>query len=504
MFALKNFKDYLESTEEIGFVEEVMDYLVYVSGLPCAMPHELIVFESGEFGQVLSLSREFAEILVFSKTLVKAGVRATRTNTLLQIPVGPEYLGQVIDPLGTPIDGIKLFKSPSKYLPIDVNPGGIETRKRIKKPLETGITLVDLIIPLGKGQRELIIGDRKSGKTNFIVHTILNQAKQGNICIYAAIGKKKIDIKKTEEFFKKSGIMENVIIVASSPEDPSTIIHLTPYTAMAIAEYFKDQGRDTLIVLDDLSTHAKFYREISLLARRFPGRNSYPGDIFHVHSKLLERAGNFITDKGEVAITCLPVVETTQGDLTGYIQTNIMSMTDGHVYFDSDLFSKGRRPAINPFLSVTRVGHQTQSKLRREINRELLSFLNLYEKIQNYVHFGAELSESVKNTLSTGERVLHLFDQPLYKTVSSNLQVYLFCVLWVGIWQGKGLEEMRQEVEQITLSYEKDKKINEEINKFIENYDSFNKILAEITSHLNKLRPSLGLAIENQNKQIIQ
>lgn len=485
---MKSFNDYLKETEEIGFVEEVIEYIVYSSGLPSAVPHEMVVFETGEMGQVISLSKDLVEILVFSRTQVKVGTKVTRTKEFLEIPVGEELLGETIDPLGNIIDSIKPIQKPSNHLPIDRTPAGITARKRITKSLETGIILVDLIIPLGKGQRELVIGDRKSGKTNFIAHTILNQAKLGTTCIYAAVGKKKIDIKKMEEFFIKNKVMDKVIIVASSPQDPSTIIYLTPYTAMSIAEFFRDKGKDTLIILDDLSTHAKFYREISLLGKRFPGRNSYPGDIFHVHSKLLERAGNFITGKDEDAsITCMPVVETVQGDLTGYIQTNIMSMTDGHIFFDSDLFSKGRRPAINPFLSVTRVGHQTQNQLKREINRELISFLTLYEKIQNYVHFGAELSDSVKATLATGDRILHLFDQPLYKTNASQVQLFLFCSLWVGTWNNKTPEEMKKDIEKITDAYISNQGIREQINKFIESQDSFNKLLGEIRTLTDKV-----------------
>jgi len=477
---MKDFKKYLDETQEIGFVEEVKQYLIYANGLPGAMPHEMIVFESGELGQVMSLAQKLVEILVFSDSPIKVGTRVTRTNHFLEIPVSEDLLGKTIDPLGKSINSIKLSKKTSEKRPIDVTPSGIQKRQRITKPLETGVTMVDLIIPLGRGQRELVIGDRKSGKTNFIVHTVLNQAREGHICIYTGIGKKKIDVKKVEEFFQKNGVMKNIIIVASSPEDPSSIIHLTPYTAMTIAEYFRDKGRDTLIVLDDLSTHAKFYREISLIAKRFPGRNSYPGDIFHIHSKLLERAGNFIHEKGEVSITCLPVVETTQGDLSGYIQTNIMSMTDGHIFFDNDLFSKGRRPAINPFLSVTRVGHQAQGQLRREINRELISFLTLFEKVQNYVHFGAELSESIKATLSTGEQIMNLFDQPLYRTNPPNFQVFLFCTLWTGFWSQKSLAEMRQDIEKLTTAFDKDKELQKTINEFVEKYDSFNKLLGEI------------------------
>lgn len=497
---MKSFSEYLDEIGEIGYVEEVIDSLVYANGLPCAMPHEIIVFETGEFGQVLSLGQETVEVLVFSRNSIRVGTKVTRTNNLLGTPVGPELLGQTIDPLGYKPDGTKAVKRPKKTLLLDMIPSGIATRYRIRRPLQTGINLVDLIIPLGKGQRELVIGDRKSGKTNFIIHSILSQSKLGDVCIYAAIGKKRIDIKKIEEFFKRNGIMENIVIVATSPQDPSSIIYLTPYTAMAIAEYFKDEGRDTLIVFDDLSSHAKFYREIALLGKRFPGRNSYPGDIFHIHSKLLERAGNFMTEKGEVAITCLPIVETIQGDLTGYIQTNIMSMTDGHIYFDSDLFSKGRRPAINPFLSVTRVGHQAQSQLRREISRELISFLTLYEKVQSYVHFGAEMSESLKNTLFIGDRLLFFFDQPLYKTNPINLQLFIFCILWSGAWNQKDMKELKHEIEKAVDAYNGNEKVQGKINRLIENYVSFNKLLGDIQQNKDAILAEIDLLYHEGNK----
>lgn len=492
---MKSFKEYLDEIGEIGYIEETVDYLIYASGLPGAMPHEIIISETGDIGQVLSLSEKFVEILVFSKEPVKVGTKMTRTNKILEVPAGPELLGQTIDPLVNPIEGNNIFKKPDTFMPLDVTPYGISFRKKVQQTLETGVTLVDLIIPLGKGQRELVIGDRKSGKTNFIAHTILNQAKKGDVCIYAAVGKKRLDIKRAEEFFAKNGVLKNIIIIASSPEDPSSIIYLTPYTAMAVAEYFRDQGKSVLVVLDDLSSHAKFYREIALLGKRFPGRNSYPGDIFHVHSKLLERSGNFIINGKETAITCLPVVETTQGDLSGYIQTNIMSMTDGHIFFDNDLFTKGRRPAINPFLSVTRVGHQAQNQLRREINRELISFLTLFEKIQNYVHFGAELNESVRNTVLMGERILSLFDQPLHKTLPINLQVFLFCSLWAGVWSNKTSDEMKNEIEKVISLFEENKAISEQINKFVESYDSFNKLLGDIKQTYERIFPEFVVKV---------
>src|SRR5581483_5765076 len=353
---MKDFLTYLKETEEVGYISQVINFLIEIEGLPSARLNELVVFETGEIGRITTIAHKSVEVITFSKTSVKVGTRVTRTNEFLMVGVGDGLLGKTVDPLGASLDPQNPIGKLSELRPIDVTPGGIDTRSRITKPLETGATLVDLIIPLGMGQRELVIGDRKTGKTSFLIQAILTQAKRGTICIYAAIGKKTLDIKKIEELFQKSGIAKNTVVVASSSQDPVGVIYLTPYTAMTVAEYFRDSGRDVLVVLDDLSTHAKFYREISLLGRRFPGRNSYPGDIFYTHAKLLERAGNFKTAKGPVSITCLPVTEAVQGDLTGYIQTNLMSMTDGHIYFDNDLFSKGKRPAVNTFLSVTRVG----------------------------------------------------------------------------------------------------------------------------------------------------
>ena len=473
---MKDFTAYLNETEEIGFVEQVADAIIHVSGLPKAKPDEIVVFETGEFGQVFSVQPSYVEILVFSKKQVKPGIRVTRTNEVLKVPVGYELLGRVIDPLGKSISGIKPLKTPSEKRPIDTPAAGIVKRRSVTKPFETGILLVDLAIPLGHGQRELIVGDRKTGKTSFLTRTILNQTRRGNICIYAAIGKKKLDVKKIEEFFAQNGVLDKMVILASSSEDSTGVIYLTPYTAMTISEYFRDEGKDVLLVLDDLSSHARFYREISLLGKRFPGRNSYPSDIFYTHARLMERAGNFITEKGEASITCLTVAEATQGDLSGYIETNLMSMTDGHLYFDKDLFYLGRRPAINPFLSVTRVGRQTQTQLRRDINREIMSFLSLYEKMQSFIHFGAELNESVKATLATGEMIIHFFNQAINEVVPINLQIMAFSMLWSNLWRGHDTAVIRKQLHQILEAYNSDKKFMEKIDKLAES-DSFNKLL---------------------------
>lgn len=475
---MKDFTFYLDATSEIGFVEEASHALVSVSGLPKARLGEIVLFESGEFGQVLTLKHETVEVLTFAKKQVVVGTRATRTNELLQIPVSIDLLGHTIDPLGNRIDN-SVYK-PTIFRPIESKALGIAARKRISKPLATGVSLVDLVIPLGRGQRQLILGDRKTGKTKFLLQILLTQAREGNIAIYAAIGKRQLDIKNIEAFLAAHNIANNTIIVASQAHDPAGIIMLTPFSAMTLAEYFRDAGRDVLVILDDLTTHAKFYREIALLAKRFPGRNSYPADIFSVHARLLERAGNFKMKNGESAISCLPVVETTQGDLTGYLQTNVMSMTDGHIFFDSDLFSKGRRPAINPFLSVTRVGRQTQAKLKRDMQREITVALALFEKTERFTHFGAELSEGVKLSLSLGENIVSFFDQTPETVIAPNVQVVLFSMLWHGVWQQKGASKMRADMEKIIALYESDRQIASLIDGRIAEAPSFNDFLGKI------------------------
>jgi F-type H+/Na+-transporting ATPase subunit alpha len=474
---MKDFKYYLDSIAEIGFVEEASNAIVRISGLPKLKTDEIVIFETGKIGIVLSFNSKVAEILVFSKEPVSHGTKVVRTNEFLQVPVGTELFGRIIDPLGNPLTAMNSYKKPDKTRRINTLVSGILSRKTISRQLETGIPAVDLVMPLGFGQRELIIGDRKTGKTNFLMQAILSQAKQKHICIYAAIGKKRLDIKEIESIFNRYKIFDQIIIVATGFDDPIGLSFLVPFSAMSIAEYFRDEGHDVLLALDDLTTHAKFYREISLLDKKFPGRNSYPGDIFYTHARLLERAGNFITEKGENAITCLPVVETVQGDLSGYIQTNIMSMTDGHLYFDSDLFAKGRRPAINPFLSVTRVGKQTQSTLKRDINREILSFLTISEKMQTLSHFGAELTESSKVTLAVGEKVVEFLSQGPAITMPINLQMLLFSMFWNNILQNKNIEPIGVDVNKMIDTYKTKQNVTKEVDNVITEAKGFNDML---------------------------
>lgn len=467
---MSNFNDYLEAIGEVGEVEEVLYSIVSVTGLPKLKPGEIVVFENGQLGQTLSISSEKAEILLLSHKSVRVGEKVARTDKFLSVPISDDILGSVIDPFGNSINGKKITSQ--AWGKLDPNPPALSERSGVKDPVETGTALVDLLIPIGKGQRELIIGDRKTGKTQFFVRTILNQAKKGNICIYASVGKRIEEIKEILDSLRKKGIDQDVIVVATSASDAPGLIFMTPYTAMAIAEHFRNKGKDALVILDDLTNHAMYYRQISLLAGRFPGRNSYPGDIFYIHSKLLERAGNF--KKG--SITCLPVAESILGDLSGYIQTNLMSITDGHIFFDSEYANLGRRPAINPFLSVTRVGQQAETPLVRDLSRELSTFLIQLEELQTFMHFGSELSEDVIQKLKLGDRVLEFFNQPT-DIVPINLSVLTTGMLWIGVWRDQKVADMRAKIKKMVEEYELNTNFRKSIDQLIAKTATFKELL---------------------------
>lgn len=476
----KDFTQYLEETGEVGFVRRVIASLVYVEGLPGAHLEELIAFETGESGQVTALGEHMVEVMAFSKIPIKNGIRAARTGHPIEVLVGEGLQGTIIDPLGRLISPLEFTQTPVHPRTLYAVPPYIRARARITQPCETGVTIVDLMVPLGKGQRELVIGDQKSGKTYFLLRTLLQQIREGSIGIYAAIGKSKLVVRQVQDFLIKTGVKDRVIIVASYAEDPAGIIYLAPYTAMTIAEYFRDTGKDVLLVLDDLTTHAKMYREISLLGRRTPGRNAYPGDIFYIHSRLLERAGNFKTPSGVHSITCLPVVEAPRGDITGYIQTNTISMTDGHIFFDYNLFVAGRRPAINPFLSVTRVGRQAQSPVRKEITQMLISFLSAAEKLHAFASFGAELTARVKELLDKESKILVLFDQLAYEVVPGNMQLYLFALLWNDTWKQKTADEMATDTHTLNAKYNEDAAFRNTVDTIVTPCKSLNRLLETI------------------------
>ncbi len=471
---MNNFKDYLEANGEVGEVEQVFSSIVYATGLPKLKPNEVVVFENGQLGQVISIQSDRSQILILSHELVRVGEKIARTGESLSINISDEILGRVVDCLGNPLDGKKNAFGGEKRK-IDVAPLKLKDRSLVTDPIETGVSLVDLLIPIGKGQRELVIGDRKTGKTKFFIKTIMNQTRKGNICIYASIGKKIIEIKEMLEALESKEARANTVIVATSAADAPGLVFITPYTAMAIAEYFRDKGRDVVIFFDDLTNHAIYYREISLLARRFPGRSSYPGDVFYIHSKLLERAGNFA--KG--SITAFPVAESIMGDISGYIQTNLMSITDGHVFFDTELSNLGRRPAINPFLSVTRVGQQAQTNLVRELSHELSSFLVTLERLRDFEHFGAELSEDIIQKLALGDRVLNFFDQPR-DVVPINVSVLIVSMLWIGSWRNQNVKDIKLKYGKMIDDYNLNGAFRKNIDDLISKSNSFQEMLNNI------------------------
>ena len=459
-----DFHQYLAETKEVGFVDRVVSAsLVYAQGLPGVKPQEIVMFESGELGQVLGIEENAVELLSFSRDPIRVGSKVVRANRPLEIAVGDSLLGAVVDPLGNFFS--QAHPAPMKEArPVEIIPSNIQSRARITRANSTGVSLVDLILPLGKGQRELIIGDQKSGKSFFLVRSLLAQVNEGAVGVYAVVGKSKIAIRQIEETLRRMKIMEKIVMVASSADDAAGTIFLTPYAAMTIAEYFRDRGNDVLLVLDDLTTHAKAYREIALLGRRFPGRNSYPGDIFYAHARLLERAGNFKVGETERAITCLPVAEAVQGDITGYIQTNLMSMTDGHLYFDHRLFAEGRRPAIDPFLSVTRVGRPTQSPLTQEIGRTLLTFLKHASELHQFTSFGAELSENIRGILVKEARLLQFFDQTEFYMIPLPVEIFLFGIAWGNFLDDKPAYTIRTLMGKMITRYDADQNFRKKID----------------------------------------
>lgn len=421
---MNHYKNYLDKTKEYGVVEQIEYPIAYVSGLPNAYPAELVVFETGQMGQVMNLSKDLVEILLFSHHLVRIGSKAARSNEAVAVPVGKKLLGQIIDPLGLPLWPTSQSGPASLKRPVYQQPLGINERVKIRRPLFTGTVVVDTLLPLGKGQRELIVGDRKSGKTSFLLTLVKAQAREGSIVVIALIGKKRSEIKKIKEFLDSEKISKTSVIVASSSDQSPGLISLTPFTAMTIAESFKDLGQDSVVIFDDLTTHAHFYREIALKAKRFPGRESYPGDIFYTHAKLLERAGNFKhPEKEEVSITALPIAETVENDFTSLIVSNLIGITDGHLLFDSRIFASARKPAIDIFLSVTRVGKQTKDPISRELATKLVAFLSKAEKMQTLAQFGPELLEQTKKDLEKADKIYQLLNQPLYQVVPVAVQL---------------------------------------------------------------------------------
>jgi F-type H+-transporting ATPase subunit alpha len=390
---------------EVGTVISCGDGIARVHGVEGAMAGEMLEFPHGLFGIALNLEEEsVGAVLLGHSADIKEGDTVKRTGRIISVPVGDEIVGRVVNALGQPIDGKGPIAS-SQFMPIERLAPGVVDRMPVKEPLQTGLKAIDGMVPIGRGQRELIIGDRQTGKTAVAVDTIINQKGLGVICIYNAIGQKQSTVAQVVKTLEDAGAMEYTIVVAASASDPAPLLYISPYSACTIGEYFRDSGRHALCVYDDLSKHAQSYREISLLLRRPPGREAYPGDVFYLHSRLLERAAKLKTDLGGGSLTALPIIETQAGDLSAYIPTNVISITDGQIFLESDLFNQGIRPAINVGNSVSRVGGSAQIKAMRQVAGSLRLDLAQYRELAAFAQFGSDLDQATQKQLNRGKRL---------------------------------------------------------------------------------------------------
>lgn len=414
-------------SEEIGYVEEVKDGVAIISGLDNVAYGEIVSFESGIKGTVIDLLEEMVGVIVLGDyLLIRSGEVVKATGDILSIPVANDVIGRVINPLGETLDTGASIKAEKRY-PIErIAPGVIE-RKSVSVPLQTGITAIDALIPIGRGQRQLVIGDRGTGKTTLAIDTILNQKGQDMICVYCAIGQKSSKITATVELLKTRGAMDYTVVVSAAASDPVALQYLAPYSASAVAEFFMDQGKDVLVIYDDLTKHAYAYRQVSLILRRPAGREAYPGDIFYLHSRLLERACRLNEDYGGGSITALPFIETLANDISAYIPTNVISITDGQIFLESDLFNSGVRPAINVGSSVSRVGGSAQTKAMKKVAGTLKLDLAQYRNMAAFSQFEADLDEETKKFLARGARATEILKQNKYSPLTLGEEV---SVIW--------------------------------------------------------------------------
>lgn len=416
------------SIEEGGYVHHLHDGIAAVKGISKAMYGEIVLFENGLKGLVQNIDEtEILCMVLGDEQTLTEGTRALRTKRRAGIPVGDSILGRVVDALGAPIDGKGEIEAKDWYM-LERKAAGVIERQSVNVPLQTGIMAIDSMFPIGRGQRELIIGDRQTGKTAIAVDTILNQKDKDVICVYVAIGQKASTIAQVMTNLKKHGAMDYTVVVAATASAPAALQYLAPYSGTAIAEYFMDQGKDVLIVYDDLSKHAVAYRALSLLLERSPGREAYPGDVFYLHSRLLERSCRMDEAHGGGSITALPIIETQAGDVSAYIPTNVISITDGQIYLESDLFFEGFRPAVNVGLSVSRVGGAAQTKAIKSVSGTLRIDLAQYKEIESFSQFSSELDTSTREQIEYGQQLMELLKQPLYQPKSLERQVITLCV----------------------------------------------------------------------------
>jgi F-type H+-transporting ATPase subunit alpha len=429
---------------DVGVVIEAGDGIARVHGLSNCLAGELLEFENGAMGLSLNLEEDTVGIMVLGDyTTLGEGMEVRSTGRIAEVPVGDALIGRVVDPLGNPLDGKGAIKS-DKTRPVERIAPGVVVRQSVNTPVQTGIKAIDAMTPIGRGQRELIIGDRTTGKSAIAIDTIINQKGGDLVCIYVAIGQKASKVVQTVAVLEQHGAMEHTIVVSANASDPAPLQYLAPYSGCAMGEEFMEQGRDALIIYDDLSKHAWAYRQVSLLLRRPPGREAYPGDVFYLHSRLLERAAKLAPEFGGGSLTALPIIETQAGDVSAYIPTNVISITDGQIYLEADLFNAGFRPAINAGISVSRVGGAAQRRAMRQVAGRLRLDLSQYRELQAFAQFGtSELDVATRNQLERGRRVTEVLKQPLYQPVPLRQQVEILYAAVNGLLDDVPVDKVR-------------------------------------------------------------
>ena len=455
---IENFSAQIKA-EKVGRVLELFDGIAKVSGLSDIKSSEMVTFPNGETGVALNLEEDAVGVIIlgdFSK--IREGDEVKATGKILEVPVSDSILGRTVNALGVPIDGKGTIKATKTY-PIEKVAPGVITRQGVDQPVVTGIKVIDAIIPVGRGQRELIIGDRQTGKTAIVIDAILNQKGQNMICVYVSIGQKDSKLRKLQARLEAGGAMNYSVIVSAGASEAASLSYIAPYTGVSIAEYFMDQGKDVLIIYDDLSKHAVAYREISLLLRRPPGREAYPGDVFYLHSRLLERACRRNEKYGGGSITAFPIVETQAGDVSAYIPTNVISITDGQIFLETDLFYKGIRPAVNVGLSVSRVGSSAQIKAMKKVAGTLKLDLAQYRELEAFAQFGSDLDDSTKRQLERGKRAVEVLKQLQYAPIKIENQIVTLYALTKGYMDDIAVEKIKEFEQGLTEYSEHNAKV---------------------------------------------
>jgi len=481
----KEIRDYeaIKNDSETGRVLHVGDGIAGVSGIDNAMYGEIVVFEDGTKGMVQDIRKDTTGIIIFGKDRgIGEGSKVKRTRRRAGIGVGDAFLGRVVNALGEPLDGLGTIKE-DDYLPIEREAPGITERQSVDTPMSTGILAIDSMFPIGRGQRELIIGDRQTGKTSIAADTIINQKNSGVICIYAAIGQKASTVVSLVSNLKKQGAMDHTIVITAGAGESAPMQYIAPYAATAMAEYFMYKGKDVLIVYDDLSKHAVAYRALSLLLERPPGREAYPGDVFYLHSRLLERSSRLSDTLGGGSITALPIIETQSGDISAYIPTNVISITDGQIFLESDLFFAGMRPAVNVGLSVSRVGGAAQTKVMKKAAGSIRIDLAQYREMEVFTQFSSDLDDGTKAQLNHGKALMELLKQPLNAPMSMTDQVITLCMAEAKVFDNVPAAEVKP-LQRKLLAYfnTEHKDIVDELSKADTITDSLRSRITEAAS----------------------